>query len=87
MNIFQLQIDSLHEMRLMDHHDNTQMIKRDNSTHSSPVPTPSPPPTSHNIRPNMVISVTTIFDDVRVGKVAAYDQGTSLVTLRKFHMQ
>ena len=71
-------------MRLMDQHDNSQMIKRDNSTHSSPIPTPSPPPPPHNIRPNMTLRVTTMFDDVRIGKVAAYDPGTSLVTLREY---
>lgn len=68
-------------MRLMDHHENTQMAKRDNSTHSSPVPTPSPPP--HILRPNTTLRLTTLFDDVRTGKVAAYDPNTSLVTLRK----
>jgi hypothetical protein len=69
-------------MRLMDHHDNPQMVKRENSAHSSPVPTPSPPP--HNIRPNTMLRLTTMFDDIRTGKVAAYDPGTCLVTLREY---
>ena len=68
-------------MRLMEHHDNSQMVKRDNSAHSSPVPTPSPP--LHNIRLNTTVRLTTMFDDIRTGKVAAYDPGTNLVTLRK----
>lgn len=66
-------------MRLMEHHDNSQMVKRDNSAHSSPVPTPSPP--LHNIRLNTTIRFTTMFDDIRTGKVAAYDPGTNFVTL------
>lgn len=66
-------------MRLMEHHDNSQMVKRENSAHSSPVPTPSPP--LHNIRLNTTVRLTNMFDDVRTGKVAAYDPGTNLVTL------
>ena len=66
-------------MRLMEHHDNSQMVKRENSAHSSPAPTPSPP--LQNIRLNTTIRLTTMFDDVRTGKVAAYDPGTNLVTL------
>lgn len=66
-------------MRLMEHHDNNQMAKRDNSAHSSPAPTPSPP--LQNIRLNTTIRLTTMFDDVRMGKVTAYDPGTNLVTL------
>ena len=68
-------------MRLMEHHDNPQVVKRDNSTHSSPVPTPSPPPTI--IPVNSTLRLTTIFNDVRMGKVAAYDARSNLVTLRK----
>jgi hypothetical protein len=76
-------------MRPMDHHDNPQnsinnVIKRDNSNHSSPVPTPSsPPPPLANIRVNSTLRVTTIFDVSRVGKVVAYDSSSNLVTLRK----
>jgi hypothetical protein len=67
-------------MRLMDHHDNPQIVKRDNSNQSSPIPTPSPPP--NNIRANSIIRLTTVFDDVRTGKVVAYDAAANLVTLR-----
>jgi hypothetical protein len=63
----------------MDHHDNPQIVKRDNSNHSSPIPTPSPPP--NNLRVNSVVRLTTIFDDTRTGKVAAFDNGSNLVTL------
>jgi len=66
-------------MRLMDHHDNPQMAKRDNSNHSSPIPTPSPPP--NNLRVNSIVRLTTIYDDIRTGKVVAFDNGTNLVTL------
>ncbi|CAF4051358.1 unnamed protein product, partial [Adineta steineri] len=68
-----------YEMRLMDHHDNPQIVKRDNSNHSSPIPTPSPPP--NNLRVNSIVRLTTIFDDTRVGKVVAFDNGSNLVTL------
>lgn len=63
----------------MDHHDNTQMVKRDNSNHSSPVPTPSPPP--NDLPVNSLVRLTTIYDDVRTGKVVAFDNGSNLVTL------
>jgi len=66
-------------MRLMDQHDNPQIVKRDNSNHSSPIPTPSPPP--NNIRVNSIVRLTTVFDDVRTGKVAAFDAASNLVTL------
>lgn len=66
-------------MRLMEHHDNPQVAKRDNSTHSSPVPTPSPP--ANNIPVNSTLRLTTIFNDTRTGKVAAFDARSSLVTL------
>jgi len=74
-------------MRPMDHHDNPQnsinnVVKRDNSNHSSPVPTPSsPPPPLANIRVNSILRVTTISDVSRVGKVVAYDSSSNLVTL------
>ncbi|CAF0847282.1 unnamed protein product [Adineta ricciae] len=67
------------EMRLMDHHENPQTVKRDNSNHSSPIPTPSPPP--NNLRVNSTVRLTTIFDTVRTGKVVAFDNGSNLVTL------
>jgi hypothetical protein len=66
-------------MRLMDHHDNPQIVKRDNSNHSSPIPTPSPPP--NNLRVNSIVRLTTIYDDIRTGKVVAFDNGSNLVTL------
>ncbi|CAF2331038.1 unnamed protein product [Rotaria sp. Silwood2] len=66
-------------MRLMDHHDNSQIVKRDNSNDSSPVPTPSPPP--NNLRVNSIVRLTTIFDDIRIGKVVAFDNGSNMVTL------
>lgn len=65
----------------MEHHDNPQIVKRDNSNHSSPAPTPSPPP--NNLRVNSIVRLTTIYDDVRTGKVVAFDNATNLVTLRK----
>ncbi len=68
-------------MRLMDQHENPQVVKRDNSNHSSPIPTPSPPP--NNLRVNSIVRLTTIFDDTRTGKVVAFDNGSNLVTLRK----
>jgi hypothetical protein len=68
-------------MRLMDHHDNPQIVKRDNSNHSSPVPTPSPPP--NNLRVNSIVRLTTIYGDNRTGKVVAFDNGSNLVTLRQ----
>ncbi len=69
-------------------HDNSQnsinnVVKRDNSNHSSPVPIPSSPPPSTNIRVNSILRITTIFDVSRVGKVVAYDSSSNLVTLRK----
>jgi hypothetical protein len=72
-------------MRPMDDHDNSQnstnnIVKRDNSNHSSPIPTPPP---SANIRVNSILRVTTMFDNSRVGKVVAYDPSSNLVTLRK----
>jgi hypothetical protein len=75
-------------MRPMDDHDNSQnstnnIVKRDNSNHSSPIPTPPPPPPSANIRVNSILRVTTMFDNSRVGKVVAYDPSSNLVTLRK----
>jgi hypothetical protein len=66
-------------MRLMDHHDNQQTVKRDSSNHSSPVPTPSPPP--NNLRVNSIVRLTTIYGDNRTGKVVAFDNGSNLVTL------
>lgn len=66
-------------MRLMDHHDNTQFVKRDNSNNSSPIPTPSPPPT--NLRVNSTVRLTTMFDDIRTGKVVAFDNTSNMVTL------
>jgi hypothetical protein len=68
-------------MRLMEYHDNPKMAKRDNSAQSNPVPTSSRPP--RNIHLNTTIRLTTMFDDVRTGKVAAYDPDTNLVTLRR----
>ena len=68
-------------MRQMDQHDNSQnSIKRENSNHSSPVPSPSP---TINIRVNSILRVVTMFDVIRVGKVVAYDATSNLVTLRK----
>lgn len=72
----------------MDHHDNPQnsindVVKRDNSNHSSPIPTPSSPPPLANIRVNSILRITTMFDVNRVGKVVAYDPSSNLVTLRK----
>jgi hypothetical protein len=67
-------------MRLMDHHDNPQLVKRDNSNHSSPIPTPSPPP--NNLRVNSIVHLTTLYGDTRKGKVVAFDNGSNLVTLR-----
>jgi hypothetical protein len=74
-------------MRPMDHSDNPQnstnnVVKAENSNHSSPVPAPSPPP-STNIRVNSILRVTTIFDDNRTGKVVAYYPLSNLVTLRE----
>ena len=71
-------------MRLMDHHENSQSnsnAKSDTSGHSSPVPTPSP--SSANIRLNSILRITTIFGDVRTGKVVAYDAAAHMVTIRK----
>ena len=62
-------------------HDNSQTVKRDNSDHSSPIPTPSPPP--DNLPVNSLIRLTTIFGDVRIGKVVAFDNASNMVTLRK----
>ncbi len=73
----------------MDHHDNPQNsinnnIKRDNSNHSSPIPSSSSPsPLTTNIRVNSILRATTIFDVTRTGKVVAYDPTSNLVTLRK----
>ena len=72
-------------MRPMDQSDNPQnssnnIVKSENSDHSSPIPSPPPPP---NIRVNSILRVTTIFDDNRTGKVVAYDPSSNLVTLRK----
>lgn len=67
-------------MRLMDHHDNSQTAKRDNSNHSSPVPTPTTPPLN-NLRVNSIVRLTTMFDEVRIGKVVAIDNQSNMVTL------
>lgn len=76
-----------HVMHPMDRHDNPQnntnnVEKQINSNHSSPVPSP-PPSLSTNIRVNSILRITTMFDNIRIGKVVAYDAPTNLVTLRK----
>ncbi|CAF1134196.1 unnamed protein product [Adineta steineri] len=75
-------------MRPMDHHDNTQnstnnVLKRENSNHSSsPISASSPPLTpTTNIRINSTLRITTMFDNIRTGKVVAYDPSSNLVTL------
>jgi hypothetical protein len=70
----------------MDHHETSQTtsnanVKSDTSGHSSPVPTPSPLPT--NVHVSSILRITTIFGDVRTGKVVAYDAATHMVTIRK----
>ena len=71
-----------YEMRLMEHHENPQLVKRENSNHSSPIPTPSPSPPSNNLRVNSIVHLTTTYGVTRKGKVVAYDNGSNLVTLR-----
>ncbi|CAF1202536.1 unnamed protein product [Rotaria sp. Silwood1] len=71
-------------MHPMDHHDNLQnstnnVIKQDNNSNQSS-PIPSPPP-STNIRINSTLRVITVLDDIRIGKVVAYDPPSNLVTL------
>ncbi|UJR13471.1 hypothetical protein I4U23_000485 [Adineta vaga] len=71
----------------MDQHESSQnsttnIVRRDNSNHSSPVPTSSSPPlSSTNIRVNSILRVTTMFENTRTGKVVAYDPSSNLVTL------